>query len=343
MTKKQELTFNDAINSYRSYLHSNGKLTKNTYQRLVRFGRELGDIKLSDVTAMSIRQFVESNYKGRTGATINRNLNIISAILNYAYECGMLDNKVRIRRGKVRALRNQHLELEEIMPVVNFVRVKYGPFAGFLMLLLVDTGVRLGEALNMRWCDIRPQWTYVRNSTYEHSKTVVRMVPTSPRMVEYMKKYGILPDKFDKPLDRIVKKYWYDKTDRAIGYTMNMYLREAVVTLSCQCGYDIKLHDLRHTFAYMCAMAGADLGDIKEMMGHTSINVTMRYRGFVKTKAIEAIRLAMQKQQEELENDTTTNEEGTNAGQSESGFGADTFPQLADSVAGRDEGGGGQV
>lgn len=40
---------------------------------------------------------------------------------------------------------------------------------------------------------------------------------------------------------------------------------------------DFRFHDLRHTFASWARMAGADLADICEALGHSNISVTMRY------------------------------------------------------------------
>jgi integrase len=40
---------------------------------------------------------------------------------------------------------------------------------------------------------------------------------------------------------------------------------------------DFKFHDLRHTFASWARMNGADLADICEAMGHSTVAVTMRY------------------------------------------------------------------
>lgn len=41
--------------------------------------------------------------------------------------------------------------------------------------------------------------------------------------------------------------------------------------------HDFRFHDLRHTFASWARMAGADLADICEALGHSDISVTMRY------------------------------------------------------------------
>jgi integrase len=51
----------------------------------------------------------------------------------------------------------------------------------------------------------------------------------------------------------------------------------------------IRCHDLRHTFAYLCASNGADLGDLQYLLGHSDISMTMRYRGFIQSRARNAV------------------------------------------------------
>jgi integrase len=40
---------------------------------------------------------------------------------------------------------------------------------------------------------------------------------------------------------------------------------------------DVRFHDLRHTFASYMAMSGASLRDIADVLGHSTVHMTMRY------------------------------------------------------------------
>ncbi len=55
-------------------------------------------------------------------------------------------------------------------------------------------------------------------------------------------------------------------------------------------GLDFRLYDLRHTFGSRAVMAGVDLPTLKELMGHSTITMTMRYIHPTPEHKIEALK-----------------------------------------------------
>ena len=118
------------------------------------------------------------------------------------------------------------------------------------------------------------------------TKTLTRDIPLTADLQE-------VADTFSrkKSNDRF---FWYNgEADRewtgrhGVSTTLNRVLREGCEKIGAtfEGVATLRVHDLRHTFAYLTAKAGADLGDLQYLMGHADLSMTMRYRGFIQSRA----------------------------------------------------------
>ncbi|RMG47590.1 MAG: site-specific integrase [Acidobacteria bacterium] len=70
--------------------------------------------------------------------------------------------------------------------------------------------------------------------------------------------------------DHVFGTPWNGRPMGAIKTAFNNALREAGIT-------GFRFHDLRHTFASRLVRSGVDLVTVKELLGHKSIQMTLRY------------------------------------------------------------------
>ena len=148
-------------------------------------------------------------------------------------------------------------------------------------LLCLFTGLRLGELCALKWADI----DFV-NKTLTVRRTVQRLyvenAGTKTALVETAPKSG--NSKREIPLqDAIVtllndfrnaKEYVFGGDKPLDPRTMQNHYKKILK----EAGVDYKnFHTLRHTYATNCIEGGTDVKSLSEMLGHSSVKVTLNY------------------------------------------------------------------
>jgi len=210
-----------------------------------------------DVLIEKLRQLNNSD------ATINRKLAALSKAMRHAEERGWIDRAPKFSRlaetkGRIRFASDQ----EEKAALAHFEWAGDKSMAD-LWTLLIDTGMRLGEALRLlpKDCELKPK-PVIR--IWENKADHPRSVPMTSRVVEVVKRRMGL--KLDTPifddLDKRVVRYRWDKMKQRLGLA----------------GDDQFIpHMLRHTTASRLVQRGVPLMVVKDWLGHKTISTTMRY------------------------------------------------------------------
>jgi integrase len=129
--------------------------------------------------------------------------------------------------------------------------------------LLMLTGCRLGEILTLRWDYVTPHHLELPDS-----KTGRRRIPL-PREA-----YDIIMD-----LPRMAGNPFVilgeSETSHLVNINKSWHRIKAAAGME-----DVRMHDLRHTYASVAVMSGIDPFLLKEIMGHKNLQTTLRYSHF---------------------------------------------------------------
>ncbi|RAX58936.1 hypothetical protein CCZ01_01725 [Helicobacter monodelphidis] len=143
----------------------------------------------------------------------------------------------------------------------------------FIIYFLLLTGARRGEVLRAKWEDINfenREWRIERNKTKK-----VRYVPLSFEAMELLRSlpregnYLFLNSKTKRPF-------------RNIYYSWNSARQVAGLS-------DVRIHDLRHSFASFLVNGGKSLYEVQKILGHTQLKTTQRYAHLSQDTLLKAV------------------------------------------------------
>lgn len=138
-----------------------------------------------------------------------------------------------------------------------------------IFLLMLRCGLRVGEVTRLGWSAI--DWTQGTIRVNNSKGRVDRVVYFSPDLAQVLRQWRRTQW---PPLPLMFPRAHRPGTPvsvRAIQHAMARYLKAAGITRR------YSPHTLRHTFATQLLNAGTSLQVLKELMGHHSITLTLRY------------------------------------------------------------------
>ncbi len=224
-----------------------------------------GDVPLDRIDRRSVHLWFD-RYSVTAPGGANRALDALRQIMNHAKAHGHIETNPasRIRRNPVRRLnrflsrieiRRLHAELDRCA-AENPSRAAQAD----IVRLLACTGCRHGEIRTLKWQEVG-----VGTLDLSDSKTGPRTVYLSRKAREIIERQP-----------RTGSPYVFPSTnDPAQPVSQNHAFWQLVRT---RAGIeDVRLHDLRHTFASYAVMQGIPLPTVARLLGHRKVSMTLRY------------------------------------------------------------------
>ncbi|MDA2920583.1 site-specific integrase [Desulfobacterota bacterium AH_259_B03_O07] len=226
-----------------------------------------GARKLSDIHAKDIDDYKHKRLSEVKPATVNRELEVLRNLFYLAKRWKEFYGENPVSESGLLSVNNQKeriLSREEEQQLLN----ASAPHLKSIIITALNTGMRKSEILSLSWEDIdfENDFIKVRHTISKNKKS--RKVPVSSflriMLLEQKMKTGYSENVFLSPDGES-----YTRPD-SLKRCFEGARKRAKIE-------DLRFHDLRHTFATRAIEAGGSIVALSKILGHASIQTTMRY------------------------------------------------------------------
>ena len=251
----------------------------------------LGDIPVSNFSSETIQSFIfkmmekeKSKGEGKFSIkSIKDTVTLIKVSINFGIRMGIVENiplkykipfKINKKKIEIFNLMEQRILFEYLYKNISCKNIG--------IILSMTMGLRIGEVCGMKWKDIdfhenalyvrrTVQRIYINNENFKGSKIIIsvpkseksiRILPLGKELIEIFRSFKNTDEIFiltgrNKPTEpKIYREYYYN-----ILKKLNIKKRT--------------FHSLRHSFATRAIEEGVDYKTVSEILGHSSINITL--------------------------------------------------------------------
>lgn len=296
----EQYSFGELAEKYIAWAKGSKKSWKDDKRRYeIHLKPVLADLPLKDISAFQIErikndllrktaktQGKDENPRTLSNATVKHCLVLVRQMFNKAIAWGLFNGQNPIKQVKLPTVSNRRLRFlshEEAQALLSEL-VKASPQVHDQAVLSLHCGLRFGEIANLTLADlnftndiiqIRDPKGESRQAymTSEVKAILLSRKPSQPNDLVFPDVNGNRQKSISKTFDRTIAK---------LGLNTGISDRRDKVVF----------HSLRHTFGSWLAIQGTPILTIKELMGHKTIEMTMRYAHLipdVKQKAVETM------------------------------------------------------
>jgi integrase len=269
--RKLQFTFAEAAKKYLSKLEEEGgkDLVAKKYRLDMHVIPFFGDIILNKLCTFDIERYKKQRQTNNAKAgTINRELSVISHLINKAIDWKWLDHKpCNIKRLKEDKGRIVYLTTEQIKKLVDAAKADQCPYIYPFIVIGLGTSMRRMEILSIQIknIDLNKRVIYIPKA-----KAGAREQPIPQYLADFLRGY-VDTAKQDQ-------MWLFPAKLSASGHAMNIEKQfRRVVTAAGLDPKEVVRHTLRHTAITHLVQAGVDLPTVQRISGHKTLQMVVRY------------------------------------------------------------------
>lgn len=283
-----KITFDEYSSDYLKWAKQHKRSWARDKRIVANLSSYFGTLQLSKITPKDVRSYQQRRLTGKLQfgtvkakeATINREVACLRRMLNLAVRDGVIpESKIagKIDMLKERGQRDRWLKPAEAHRLVDAAKEHIrGP-----IILGLHTGMRKSEILGLRWQEVDLDRGVInlpasRTKDADDREIPINAVAREALELAQVNRVDGSDLVFHKPDGSnlgLIRKAWLTAC------------RDAEIS-------DFRFHDLRHTFATWLVQAGVSLQVVGEILGHSSIYMTMRYAHLCSDQRVAAVQVA---------------------------------------------------
>jgi site-specific recombinase XerD len=254
----------------------------------------LGHKHMGAISAPDVAVFVNHmRTQGYAPGTCNRAL----VLLRYGFTLALRWKVVGIDANPVTEVKNlrddnkleRYLTNDQMVSLMAAVRESDSSMLQHIVLFLLYTGARKREVLDATWADVdwgRKSWRIPKTKSGK-----IRHIPLSAGALQLLSTLKAMTEQ-SGGMNSVAKgqmatRFIFANPQTGAPYTSFYYSWDAARK---RAGLpDLRVHDLRHSFASFLVNAGRSLYEVQELLGHADIRTTSRYAHLSRERLFEAV------------------------------------------------------
>lgn len=276
--KIKNYTFNELATHYLKWIEHQ-KAFKNKKAHIIQLINHFGSLSLNKISILLIEEYqTKMILDNKANATINRHLSTLKHMFAKAIDWEMATDDLLVKAKKVKSLpennkRLRYLSKEEYHNLINACSPHLKP----IVITALNTGMRREEILSLEWkknVDLNNGFILL-DKTKNNER---REIPINQTLKETLQNITININSPYVFIDKHGNRY------KDVKKSFKTACKKANIT-------DFRFHDQRHTYASYLVMIGVDLTSVKELLGHKSLNMTLRYSHLAPSHKVKAVEM----------------------------------------------------
>jgi len=274
---KPKTLFKDAVDKYLEWAKTNkakeGRDDRYLYDKHLK--KRFGNTRMDQISSFDLEKMKSELLKEEYApATVKHALVLVRQIFNKAIVWNLYQGESPVKKVKMPTISNQRtrfLSVEEADALLKALKAKSQQVHD-MALLSLHSGMRFGEIAGLKVHDVdlanglinisdpknrRPRKAYM---TATIKAMFQARIPTDAKSNDL-----IFPDEKGKKMEFVSKTF--PRVVDALGLNKGVKDPRQKITF----------HSLRHTFASWLALQGEQIQTISELLGHRTLQMTMRY------------------------------------------------------------------